>query len=75
MKSGDYMIHVYIQSGKNFVDASKSETVNPIIEVTSCGITQYTQAKDEIPCKSDRPVNWGEHLFIEPRNIHESQIS
>ena len=36
MKGGDYLIHVYIQSGKNF-KLTGSATCNPKIEIKTCG--------------------------------------
>jgi hypothetical protein len=73
MKTGDYMIHVYIIQGKTF-NLDGADTLSPIINVSTCGITKYTAAKDGVACKSQAPVSWREHLFFEPRGIHSSAI-
>jgi hypothetical protein len=71
MKTGDYMIHVYIVSGKNF-KSDDCETINPVITVECCGETKYTSAKSDEPTGSSKAINWKEHIFFEPRNRHAS---
>lgn len=52
-----------------------------MIEVTTCGITNYSSTKNDVACmtgdseaKSEVTISWREHMFFEPRNIHSSQI-
>jgi hypothetical protein len=50
------------------------QTVNPLIEVSTCGITKYTASKTDVACGSAANISWREHLFFEPRNMHSSKI-
>ena len=70
MKGGDYMIHVYVQGGKQFKLPGEKEC-SPFVEIQSCGYKKFTQTIDT-PCDSSREVKWKEHLFIEPKNIVSS---
>jgi hypothetical protein len=54
-------------------------TVNPMIEVQTCGITKTTKAKDGVACSTKTLPNttvqvFREHLFFEPRNVHKTTI-
>jgi hypothetical protein len=51
-----------------------SVTINPLIEVSTCGITKYTSAKENVACMSSKNESWREHLFFEPRSVHSSKI-
>lgn len=73
MKTGDYMIHIYVMSGKNF-KSKDNDTISPLITVETCGEKKFTAAKDGIACGSTAASHWKEHLFFEPRNIHASKI-
>jgi hypothetical protein len=73
MKTGDYMIHVYIQTGKNF-DVADEDVVSPFIEAVTCDIKKCSAAKDDVPCRTATIIPWREHLFFEPRNMHKSVI-
>lgn len=66
MKTGDYMIHVYIMSGKNF-KSDGNDTISPLITVETCGVKKYSAAKDGIACGSAASTHWKEHMFFEPR--------
>ena len=66
MPSGDYMIHVYVQQAHSF-KLDGADTVNPIIEITTCNQTHYTTSRKDIPTDSKNPVNWREHIFFEPK--------
>lgn len=57
MKSGDYMIHIYVQEAHSF-RLEGEKTVNPICEVQCCGETQYTESYKDIPVMSKNPVKW-----------------
>ena len=67
MKGGDYMIHVFVQAGKQFQLSGESDC-SPFVEIESCGFKKYTPVIDT-PCKSNHEVKWNDHLFIEPKNI------
>jgi hypothetical protein len=45
-----------------------------MVEVTTCGIKCYSSAKSDVACGSEASINWREHMFFEPRNIHSSKI-
>jgi hypothetical protein len=45
-----------------------------MIEVTTCGITNYSSAKENVANGSESTISWREHLFFEPRNMHSSKI-
>lgn len=72
MKGGDYMIHVYIQSGKNF--KSGHDTICPMIQISCCGIEKYSASKSDVPTGTDIPLDWSEHMFFEPRNQRKEDI-
>lgn len=67
MKSGDYMIHIYLEKGKEF--KGPNDTVDPMVEITCLGQKQYSSAKDDITQISE--VNWSEHIFLEPKNVEK----
>ena len=46
--------------------------MNPIINVSTCGLSKYTTSKDKVPCTSQ--VGWREHLYFEVREIDKSKI-
>jgi len=46
MKRGDYMIHVYVQSGKQF--KSHNDTISPMIEINCCGKKKYSSSKTDV---------------------------
>ena len=71
MKKGDYMIHVLILEARN-LKMDKADTVDPIIEVSCLGKTQFTTSKDDVGYNS--PVVWAEHIFFEPKDLSEKQI-
>lgn len=48
--------------------------MNPLIEVTTCGITKYSASKKDVACGSAANISWREHLFFEPRNLHSSKV-
>jgi len=75
MKSGDYMIHVYVSAGKNFKSSEGNESINPVIVVETCGEKNYTTAKEDVACDTATPINWREHVFFEPNHVHSSKIS
>ena len=45
-----------------------------MVSVETCGEKRYSASKDGIACGSAALVNWKEHMFYEPRNVHASKI-
>lgn len=67
MRSGDYMVHVFIEKLKDINMPEGSDTVDPMITVECLGMKTFSSAKDNIG-----PIgvtNYSEHLFIEPRGV------
>ena len=62
MKRGDYMIHIFLEKGKDF-KVPENSTVDPMLEVHCFGGKEYSQAKDDIGGISE--VTWMEHIFLE----------
>ena len=67
MRRGDYMIHVYIEQGKEFCGGG--DTVDPMMEITCLGQKMYSTAKKDIGKLGE--VNWSEHIFLEPKNVEK----
>ena len=72
MKRGDYMIHIFIQSGKQF--KSDHATVSPMVEVVCCDKKKYSSSKSDVATESNTLNYWGEHIFFEPRNVEKADI-
>ena len=68
MKRGDYMVHVFLEKGKEF-KVPEDSTIDPMLEVHALGAKEYSQAKDDIGGISE--VTWLEHIFLEPGNIEK----
>ena len=66
MKSGDYMIHVFLEKAKEI--KVPEESVDPMFEVECLGQKKYSEAKDDI-LGGGAEVVWNEHIFIEPRGV------
>lgn len=71
MKRGDYMIHVFIEKGKELKGPGGADSVDPLVEVECLGEKQYSTAKDDIGGLGE--VTWGEHLFCEAKNIEKKK--
>ena len=67
MRSGDYMIHVFLEKIKEVNMPSGCSSVDPMLVVECCGQKTYSSAKDNIGPISE--VTYGEHLFLEPREV------
>ena len=57
----------------------EEKTVNPLIEVETCGIVQFTKPKKDVPTSTKAMPNttpqvFKDHLFFEPRNMHKTAI-
>ena len=67
MRRGDYMIHAYIEQGKEF--KGSDDTANPMVEICCLGQKKYGSAKKNITQLSE--VSWMEHIFMEPKNVEK----
>ena len=52
----------------------EEKTVNPLIEVETCGIVKFTKPKKDVPTSTKAMPNttpqvFKDHLFFEPRNM------
>ena len=70
LRRGDYMVHVFIERGKEFVGEG-SLTVDPMVKVSCLGQTMYSTNKKDITLDAD--VNWQEHIFLDIKNIEKDQ--
>ena len=78
MKPGDYMVHVYLQKGKNFtldeMDAEGAKSFNALVQVSSSGKSEFSKCLSDSKIESNSPLFWGEHFFFEPRNMSSEEI-
>lgn len=44
-----------------------NDTIDPMFLIETMGIKQFSSAKDDVSGMAE--TTWGEHIFIEPRNI------
>ena len=63
------MIHIFVERVKEIKVPSGDDTVDPIIETTCFKQRQYTSSKRNISAISE--VVYGEHLFLEQRNVEK----
>ena len=71
MKRGDYMIHVYVEQGKN-LDVPEGEVVDPIVEINCLNERKFTKALDDI--NNTGLATWNEHVFFEPKNVEVERL-
>ena len=78
MKPGDYMVHVYLQKGKNFtldvLDTEGAKSFNALVQVQSSGKSEYSKCMPDSVTETNSPMFWGEHFFFEPRNMSSDEI-
>jgi hypothetical protein len=74
MQGGDYMIHVFIIKGKNFIDASQKENIDAMFHVKTCGKQEYSKHKANTATKNENGTYWGEHLFFEPKHMSKDDM-
>lgn len=67
MKSGDYMIHVFIEKIKELNMPEGEDTIDPMVVVEVLGQKTYSSAKSGVGAIGETVYN--EHLFIEPRGV------
>jgi hypothetical protein len=73
MKSGDYMIHVFIEKLKEINMPEGEDTVDPMFVVECLGQKTYSTAKDDVGAISESV--YSEHLFLEPRGVDKQEAS
>ena len=76
MKAGDYMIHVYLYKGANFLldEDDLSDSFNAIALV-SCGSDKfYSSTLDDCLVDSEDGHYWKEHFFFEPKGLSSDEI-
>jgi hypothetical protein len=71
MKSGDYMIHVFLEKIKEINMPEGCDTVDPMLIVECCGLKTYSSAKDDVGPLGEIP--YSEHLFLEPRGVDKKE--
>ena len=78
MRKGDYMIHVFIESGKSFVLADQDSTkqaFDAIIQLECAGEKSFSKALKDVVPKSESMRYWGQHFFFEPKGMSSDDIS
>lgn len=77
MKSGDYMVHIFIEYAKNFEMAKSDETktFNAVLQILCGEQKQFSSTKKDFPLKTTDARYWGEHFFFEPKNMSSEDIS
>ena len=71
MKTGDYMIHVFIEKLKEINMPEGEDIVDPMFVVECLGQKTYSSAKDDVGPISE--VVYGEHLYLEPRGVDKEE--
>lgn len=72
MPSGDYVIHIHLQNGKNFF-LPDEDTCDPYVFVEVLGANKKSSVKNDIT--PDASVNFNEHMFIELKKIEDEQAT
>ncbi|CAG9316505.1 unnamed protein product [Blepharisma stoltei] len=72
MKLGDYMVHIFIEQGRALMPPGGADTSDPVIAVTAFNQQKSTKALNDVGGSSI--VYWGEHIFIEGKNIHPEEF-
>jgi hypothetical protein len=67
MTRGDYLIHVFVEQGRQ-MKCPENRTVDPMIECSVLGEKKYSSIKKGIT-HATTLISWNEHLFFEPRNV------
>lgn len=80
MKRGDYMIHVYLQKGKNFKTGSSADkscekkAINALVQVSLGQQSSYSKCLQNLPLNKNDADYWGEHFFFEPKKLSSEEI-
>jgi hypothetical protein len=75
MKTGDYMIHLLIQKAKNIISENASPTIEAMFKINTFGKTSYSKVMKGTATSSERPVFWGEHVFMECRSLGKDELA
>lgn len=71
MPSGDYSIHLHVQTGKNFV-LPDEDTVDPYVQIEVLGEKKKSMVRKDIT--PDVKVNFNEHIFIDLKKMDNEQV-
>ena len=72
MKGGDYQIHIFLEQGKMFKGDEGVESIDAMFQINTCGMTVYSKTEKGCPTKNEKGTHFGEHIFIEPKDLsHE----
>ena len=77
MPSGDFMIHVFVESVKNLKADNAEDGASPfdaIVQIDCCSETKYSTVMKNSLYDSENEEYLGEHFFFEPRNLSSDQI-
>ena len=72
LKPGTYMLHVFIEEARSLIPPSKQELCDPVITVTSFGVTKSTKEFTHVSSVSQ--VQIYEHLYIEGKDKQPEEI-
>lgn len=70
MKSGDYLIHVFVEKLKE-INVPENTTCDPMVTVECLGSKEFSSAKDDIGGVGE--VVYSEHLFLEAKNCDKEK--
>ena len=71
MPSGDYVIHIHVQTAKNLL-LPEEDTVDPYLKIEVLGQSKKTNVKSDITV--DTKVNFNEHIFIDLKKMDKEQV-
>lgn len=71
MKSGDYLIHIHVQSAKN-ISLDSADVCDPFVKIDCLGASKQTEAKNDV--SREAKVTYDEHIFMEFKGQTKEQI-
>mgnify|MGYP002630424958 CR=1 FL=1 len=75
MVAGDYMIHVFLQKGKNFKTDDDKDTIDAICQIDTCSQIKYSEVHKGCTLNNSKGQYFGEHFFIEAKKMSKDDIS
>mmetsp|Transcript_17728 Transcript_17728/g.2904 ORF Transcript_17728/g.2904 Transcript_17728/m.2904 type:complete len:92 (-) Transcript_17728:1267-1542(-) len=72
LKKGDYIVHIYIEDGREFLSEKDANTIDAMVVVNCFNKDKATTKKSNIGSTS--AVYWGEHLYFETKNADHGII-
>ena len=66
MPSGDYTIHIHLQTGKNF-SLPDEDTVDPYVRIEALGVEGSSKTHNDVSATAS--VNFNEHIFLSLKKI------